>query len=263
MLRTSSRSLPLAPDAYSARPPGRLKYLFIRHALRFLLRCYLRVRLEGQDRIPADPPYLLNFSHPNWVDPFLVTAFWPRRHCVFIFGPREEDMGSGWRNRIIGWGELAVPFKPSKSDLIDTTRRAMAVFKAGYALGIAGEGRLSDREGEIVQLQDGAAFFALRGSVPIVPMAIIGTRWLRFGKQVTLRIGLPLSTEGMRADRAGVDLLTKRLQAAMAELLVGVEDEGPPGPFGRWLTELFNERPWLNETVSDGAAPLPPQPPAH
>ena len=48
-------------------------------------------------------------------------------------------------------------------------------------LAIAGEGRLSDREGAIVPLQEGAAFFALRARVPIVPLAIIGTRWLHSG----------------------------------------------------------------------------------
>ena len=75
-----------------------------------------------------------------------------------------------------------MPFKPSKSDLVDTTKRAQRVIEAGFVLGIAGEGRLSDREGEIVPLQEGVAFFALRARVPIVPVAIIGTRWVRFGK---------------------------------------------------------------------------------
>ena len=63
---------------------------------------------------------------------------------------------------MISWSEQGVPFKPSKSDLLDTTRRAVAVLEGGYILVIAGEGRLTDREGEIVPLQDGAAFFALR-----------------------------------------------------------------------------------------------------
>ena len=72
-------------------------------------------------------------------------------------------------------------------------------------------------------------------------------RWLRFGKAIELRIGSPVELGGLRADRAGVAALTVRLQGAMEELLVGVEEEPPPGPFGRWLTDLFNERPWLNE----------------
>jgi 1-acyl-sn-glycerol-3-phosphate acyltransferase len=233
-------------------PAGLLKWAFIRYGIRFFVGCYLRVRREGFDRLP-DPPYLLNFSHPNWVDPFLVFSNWPRRHRLFIFGPREESMRSGWRNRLIGWSRAAVPFKPSKSDLIDTTRRATTVLKAGYVLAIAGEGRLSDREGAIVPLQDGPAFFALRARVPIVPMAIVGTRWLRFGKTVTLRVGEPVELYGRRADRGGVLSLTAELQSAMEGLLAGVHEEPPPGPFGRWVTDLFNERPWLLDAASDAA----------
>lgn len=211
------------------------------------MRCYLRVRVTGTERIPVNTPYLLCFSHPNWVDPFLLVAFFPDDPPVLIFGPKEEDMAAGWRNRVIGWSRIAVPFKPSKSDLLDTTRRAMAVLNRGHVLAIAGEGRLSDREGAIAPLQDGAAFLALRARVPVVPLAIIGTRWLHFGKRVILRVGDPIAAEGLRPDRAGVAELTERIQAAMETLLTGVEEDPPPGPFGRWVTDLFNERPWLNE----------------
>lgn len=242
----SPSSLP-APE-----PAGWLKRNFIRYALRFLISCYLRVRLERLELLPAGPQYLLSFSHPNWVDPFLLAAFWPKRHRLLIFGPKEEDMMSGWRNHVISWSHLAVPFKPSKSDLLDTTRRATGALKANFVLAIAGEGRLSDREGAIVPLEDGAAFFALRAGVPIVPLAVIGTRWLHFGTRVTMRVGPPLPVDGLRADREGVALLTVRLQAAMEELLVGVSETPPPGRFGRWVTDIFNERPWLNEVVPAG-----------
>lgn len=236
---------PSSPPALESA--GRLKHAFIRITLRFLVRCYLRVRLTGLERIPTDTTYLLCFSHPNWVDPFLLVAFWPDKPRMFVFGPREEDMTTGWRNRVLGWSRAAVPFKPSRSNLLDTTRRAMTILARGNVLAIAGEGRLSDREGAIVPLQDGAAFLALRAGVPVVPLAIIGTRWLHFGKQVSLRVGDPIALHGLRPDRAGVAALTARLQMAMEELLAGVEEDPPPGPFGRWITDLFNERPWLNE----------------
>jgi len=164
-------------EAYQLRPPGRLKRYFIRYSLRVVLGAYLRVRVENAELVPARETLLVNFSHPNWVDPLVILAHWPDRRRVFIFGPRERDMRVGGRNRLIRWSGMAVPFKPSARDLIDTTKRAMSALRLG-TLVVAGEGRLSDEEGAIVPLEEGPAYLALRAQVPIVPLAVIGT-WAR------------------------------------------------------------------------------------
>jgi 1-acyl-sn-glycerol-3-phosphate acyltransferase len=242
-----SPSSPPAPEL-----GGPLKRSFIRYGVRFFVGCYLRVRLERAENIPTDTAYVLNFNHPNWVDPFLIASHWPDRRPLFIFGPKEEDMLVGRRNRVIRWSRMAVPFRPSRTDMLDTTRRALGVLNADYVLAIAGEGRLSDREGAIVPLREGAAFIALRAHVPIVPLAIIGTRWLRFGKRITMRVGVPIPVEG-RADRQSLAALTAKLTESLEGLLEGAQEGAPPGRFGRWVTDVFNERPWLNE-------PDPPPP---
>jgi 1-acyl-sn-glycerol-3-phosphate acyltransferase len=229
-------------------PPGRLRYTFIRYGLRFFISLYQRVRVEGADILPTDTNYLVCFNHPGWLDPMVMVAYWPDpRRWVYIFGPKEADMQVGGKNRITRWSRIAVPFRPSKDDLIDTTRRAVRVIKAGFVLAVAGEGRLSDLESEVLPLQDGPAYFALRAGVPIVPAVLIGTRWIRFRGRVTLRIGRPIGLAGRRADREGIDSLTAELQPAMQALLAGVTDASPPGRFGRWLTDVFNDRPWLDE----------------
>ena len=240
---------------FDPRPPGRLKHWFIRYGLRFFISCYLRVRVTGRENIPSDRAYMLCFSHPSWVDPMLLAAFWPDKPRLFIFGPKEEDMHAGRRNKIIRWTHMAVPFTPSKTNLLDTTRRAVAVMKNGYVLALAGEGRLSDRDGAIVPLEDGASYFALRARVPILPMVVIGSRWLRFGKRIEMRAGPLIELGDYRADRAGMLAVTRITQDAMEKLLIGVVDEGPPGPFGRWMTDLLAERPWLKEPAQTASAP--------
>jgi 1-acyl-sn-glycerol-3-phosphate acyltransferase len=252
-----------APDRapstqFVPQPPGRLRRSFLRYAIRFFVGSYLRVRHENFETLPQ-PPYLLVFKHPSWVDPFLLASHWPVEHTLFIFGPKEEDINTGWKNALIRWSHMAVPFRPSKTDLIDTTRRATSVLKSGYVLALAGEGRLSDTDAELVPVQEGAAFFALRGGAPIVPMAIIGAHWLRFGKTLTMRVGPVIELRGRRADRDGVASLTVEVQAALERLIEGVVDEPPPGRFGRWMTDALAERPWLSERAAADASDDPPQ----
>ena len=243
-------------DAFVPDPPGPLRYNFIRYGLRLIVRCFFRVRLENANLLPPEGGFVLNFSHPNWLDPLLVVAFWPDRRWVYIFGPKESDMTRGWRNRLITWGRIGVPFKPSKRELLKTTRRALSVLDKGHVLAVAGEGRLSDREGAIVPLEDGPAFIALRRGAPLVPLAVIGTRWLRFGGRITLRFGPPTITAGRRANRADVAAVTVEATQALEALLVGVREQPPPGRFWRWATDIFNERPWLNEQPGQ---PEPPE----
>ena len=88
-------------------------------------------------------------------------------------------MSVGGRNRLMTWTGATIPYKPGKNDLLDATRRASAVFKAGGVVAIAGEGRIHAREAELLPLSEGAAYFALRSGVPLVPVAIRGTSWLR------------------------------------------------------------------------------------
>jgi 1-acyl-sn-glycerol-3-phosphate acyltransferase len=231
--------------------PSRLKHAFIRYGLRLFLGAYLRIRVENAELLPERDSFLVNFSHPNWVDPLAIVAYWPDDRLVYVFGPREPDMQVGARNTIIRWARVAVPFKPGARDLIDTAKRALAVLRQNILV-VAGEGRLSDEEGAIVPLEEGPAYMALRAQVPIVPLAVIGTRWLRFGKRVTLRFGPPVETAGRRADRESIRALTGELTVAMERLLEGVVGEPPPGRFGRWLTDVFNERPWLEGEDSAG-----------
>jgi hypothetical protein len=46
-----------------------------------------------------------------------------------------------------------------------------------------------------------------------------------------------------RATREGIAALTARTEVALVELVADFPDRDVPGPFGRWLTELFNEWP--------------------
>ncbi len=206
-----------------------------------LVRAYLRVRLDGHERLPAGPA-IYCFNHLNWSDPFVLMAALPFRPRLWFFGPKEDDMGVGGRNRLMTWAGTVIPYKPAKNDLLGATRHVAAVISTGAVVAIAGEGRIHHRESELLPLSEGAAYFALRSHVPLVPVAITGTSWLRLGGRVRVQIGAPIQTEG-RPTREAVAALTARAWQDLHDLVGDAPDLPEPGRVGRWITERFNDWP--------------------
>ena len=240
----------------SAQPaPDRIRYHAVRLVLKAVTSAYVRTRVTGVERIPRSGPYIICFNHPSWLDPIFFAAYWPDRdRDLYIFGPREQDMSEGVRNAIITWTRRGVPFQPRAQDIIDTTRRAVGVLKSGACLAIAGEGRLSDHEGQILPLETGLAHFAKLARAPILPVAVIGTRWISFGSRVTLSVGQAVDPADYGGGKAGARAMTDEVEVRLQALLEGVQDRDPPGWFGRTLSEAFNDRPWLDEIATDDEA---------
>jgi 1-acyl-sn-glycerol-3-phosphate acyltransferase len=199
-----------------------IRHWLTRATSTLLVHSMLRVSVEGRERLPSGP-YLLCFSHESWVDPFVLMALLPWRPRLSFFGPKEEDMTQGGRNRLMMWAGNAVPYRPGKNDLLEATRRVQAIFKAGGVLAIAGEGRIHAREDEILPHSEGAAYFALRSRVSVVPVAINGLTWFSVGSRVRVRIGEPLAVEG-RPTREAVDRLTEQTWTALHGLAVVTTD---------------------------------------
>jgi 1-acyl-sn-glycerol-3-phosphate acyltransferase len=153
----------------------------------------------------------------------------------------------------MAWTGTTIPYRPGKNDLLEAARRVHAALAAGSVVAIAGEGRIQPIQSRVGPLSEGPAWFALRDQVPIVPIAIIGTSWLGFGRRITVRVGAPIpAADGARRDT--VAALTDRLQGELRALVAVAAPARRPGPFGRRLTELFNEWPEGSRAAAEVAA---------
>jgi 1-acyl-sn-glycerol-3-phosphate acyltransferase len=201
---------------------------------------------------------MLCCNHLSWADPIVIIAAMPARPRLHHFGPRETDMTVGGRNRLMTWVGTAVPFRPQKDDLVAAARRVATIFEGGRRMAIFAEGRIHAIEGELLPLEEGAVHLALRSGVPIVPVAIIGTSWLGVGRTVRVVVGAPIEATG-RPTRTLVDRVTAQVWCALFELARDAERRPPPGRFGRWLTERFNDWPegGRPERTPGAVGPLP------
>lgn len=229
-----------------------LRYYASRLAVGALMHALFRIRVEGREHLPGGPA-LLCFNHLNWMDPFLLFATLPLRPRLFMFGPKEADLRVGARNRLMFWTATPVPFRPARTDLRETARRVDAVFASGAVLAIAGEGRIHIGERALLPLQDGAAYFALRSGIPIVPVALNGLSWLDIRRPLRVRIGTPIAATGRPTSEA-VAALTASTSAALLALLADAPEPAAPGRFGRWLTERFNDWPEGSRAAAEAAA---------
>ncbi|HSL97612.1 MAG TPA: lysophospholipid acyltransferase family protein [Candidatus Deferrimicrobiaceae bacterium] len=198
-----------------------------------------RLSLEGAEHV-VDGPALYCFNHLGWLDPLAMLAAFPARVRLYFYGPQEQDLRHGAKNRLMWWTGIAVPFSPSKDDLITSVRRAQSVFESGGALAIAGEGRIHVHEGDLLPFQEGAAYLALRARVPIVPVAITGTSWIRFRGEIRIRLGEPIET-GPRPTREVVTAYTARLWHVIKAMVTDDHDRPPPGRVERWFSDAFND----------------------
>lgn len=253
-MKRPSREAPAhAPrrDIATARRPGRFRYWSAAVFFRLAVRVYLRLRTEGLDRLPTGPA-MLCFNHQSWADPFVLAAAVPARPDLMFFGPREADLGVGTKNRLIRWSQRSIPFRPDKTGLRDVARRVGAELSRGARVAIAPEGRIHVGERVVLPLDEGIAFFAIHSGVPVVPIGINGTGWLRFGGTVRVRVGDPISAVGPPT-REAVAELTAATRQALLELVADGRDRKPPGPAGRWLTEVFQDWPEGSRPSLDGS----------
>jgi 1-acyl-sn-glycerol-3-phosphate acyltransferase len=125
---------------------------------------------------------------------------------------------------------------------VDRARRGdKALFKhvfrcleQGGVVALFPEGDFGPREGALLPFKKGFAHFAVEAGVPVLPVALSGTKevWLR--KRLVMRIGEPIPTAGRTVDE--IHDLGER---GVRELMPGyIEHEGAK-PLRRWLTGLF------------------------
>lgn len=159
----------------------------------------VRVRVEGLSHIPPGPVVFM-CNHQSALDIFVILSCLPVQF-------RWLAKASLFRIPFLGWAMACAKYIPVEREnpreatrsLVEAARRV----REGTSLVIFPEGTRSRDEG-LLPFKKGGFTLALKAQVPVVPMAIVGTRELMprgslrvSGGEVRMRIAPPIETEGM------------------------------------------------------------------
>ncbi len=200
------------------RVPGRWMRRLGRTASR--LTPLWQFEIEGER--PADidhRPYVVVANHESLADPFLLSWLpWDMRWVAKAELFRQPLTGLAMRFS----GDIPIQRGEGESvrSMMDECARALA---GGISVMMFPEGTRSSG-GDLLAFRDGAFRLALAAGVPVLPVALAGTRQMRpkhsrwFGKaHACAKILAPISTDGMTSDDTA--LLRGRARDAIAAAL--------------------------------------------
>jgi 1-acyl-sn-glycerol-3-phosphate acyltransferase len=180
---------------------------------------FVRVRVEGLEKLDPAAPYVLVSNHASFMDIPVILAKLP--HQFRFFAKKDLFQIPFLGTHLQRAGHLPVDRSSARSSLKSMSEGAKMLRNQGVSVLLFPEGGRSP-EG-LREFKEGAAYIAIKAGVPAAPMALCGMRailpmgsiHLRGGDAV-LRIGDPIPTEGMElSDRAA---LTTRLYAEISRL---------------------------------------------
>jgi len=221
-------------DALPVQRKATLGFRIARLTIGPLYRLLFRLRVFGRERMPRDRPYILVSNHLNWLDPFtLLLAFPAEPRLHFLANPENlvKNRFHWWVIRQVG-GYVPVDMHRHADPLLfEQVRRALAV---GVVVAIFPEAAYGPQEGELLPFKKGFAHFAIGAHVPVLPVALTGTKDLWLRKPIELRVGALIPTDGL--DVAGLVQLTRQ---RVAELLPAYVDPAGWKPLRRRMTRLL------------------------
>ena len=144
-------------------------YAVVRGVVVPLFRLYFRMRVQGEEHIPAQGAAILTPNHKSFWDSFFLGVC-TRRHLRFM--AKTELIQGRWGPLLVRLGAFPVRRGESDEDALETAR---AVLRQDGLLALFPEGtRIRDPD-ELGHPKRGAGRLALESGAPLVPAAIVGS----------------------------------------------------------------------------------------
>lgn len=184
--------------------------------LKLFLPVLRRWKVQGAANLPPEGGVMVVANHQSYWDPLVLGAALPRR----VYFMAKEEL---FRIPVLSWLIRTWGAFPVRREGFDrkALRTAIDYLMRGHVVGVFPEGRRS-HTGQLLPAMPGAAILALKTGVPVVPVALIGTRGV-CGK-VKVKVGKPfhLTAEKGKPSREEIAAGGERM---IAEIAVLMEDD--------------------------------------
>jgi 1-acyl-sn-glycerol-3-phosphate acyltransferase len=191
--------------------------------------CMVKVEVSGKEKLDPRRNYVFCSNHFSLIDTPLMFGAMPREFRILA----RDNL---WKIPFLGWhlkraGHLPVQ-RENPREAVRNIALAAEKIQSGISILLFPEGGRT-REDRMRPFKTGVAHIAIKAGVPVVPMAIVGTRDILPPSSSHLHpgtarliVGEPIPTDGLR-NRDALEF-TKRVQAEVAVLYDGAQRQPRP-----------------------------------
>lgn len=196
-------------------------YSVVKLLFKLLFTVFLRLKVEGQENIPANGPLVIASNHLSLFDPPVIGTAATRK--VHFMAKQELFVPIlGTIYKILG----AFPVRRGGADRA-AIKHGIDLLQGGQVLAIFPEGTRS-KTGKLGKAEPGALMMASKAKAAIVPTCVSGTDVKRCGKiwpQVTVKFGKPIYfPEDTPITKELLQSLTQEMMEAIAKMQAGKEN---------------------------------------
>jgi 1-acyl-sn-glycerol-3-phosphate acyltransferase len=181
-----------------------MAYWVMKLLLTPVLRFFFRVRVEGMEHVPTEGPAILASNHVSFCDSIFLPLMLRRRLTFVAKAEYFDDPKTAWFFRAMGQIPIKRGGGPASMRALES---AAEVLQDGHLFGIYPEGTRSP-DGRLYRGRTGVARLAIENRVPVLAVAMIGTKeaqpigqvWPNLFRPITIRISPPMHFDSYAAD---------------------------------------------------------------
>jgi len=221
-------------DLLPVRREATLAYRAVRFIGVPLLRLVFRFEVVGRDNIPRSGNYIVIANHLNWLDEFALLLLFPVEPRIHFLADPTILVTRKVQWFIVRRTGGFVPVVRERHGDQALFRHVDRALEVGGSVAIFPEGNYGPKEGELMPFKKGFAHFAIKAGVPVIPVALSGTKDLWFRKRIKVVIGKAIDPAGHTPES-----LTDAGFESVKELMPPYREETGRKLLRKQLTNLF------------------------